>query len=793
MDLKRYQQDGLGRLEKFLFAARTTNVESAFFTHQERRDRQPYNPVPGLESAIFVCLKVPTGGGKTRMAAESIAIAARSIDCVHPVVLWLVPSRTIRDQTLAALRAPKGPLRRAIERDLGQATILNNEEALQSQKSVYDGGPVVIVTTLQSVRVDKTEGRKFYESNTNVLEHFEGLPPEALAGLETYDGSDKPISSLANALRLRRPIVIIDEAHNARTPLAFSTFARFNPSLIFEFTATPKPLGKKATDPPASNVLVDIGAYALKAESMIKLPVQVRSVPLWNDALNDALTKREQLEQMAAEEIDHPPLRPILLVQCERKDQELTITHLLDKLAELQIPREQIAVATGDIDELPKDIVNSHIKIVLTVDKLREGWDCPSAYVLLALRDLKSGTAIEQTLGRVLRQPGAVRRPTEALNRAYVYARGDKFSAGAATSAVVQALQASGFDPDSAKRAVDTPQPVLGDEFGGLFADPSAPPAPSVLGVRFAVPQLTFEFDGVREPATSDHFNATIDLHNVDFSLPDYDPHAETAATEVDVGKSRTLIQRTLAEVSRQLQLIAVDPTPSIARVVRWLDIGIPHPQVDIRQSLYFLQRVIEGLQATHRLTLDQIWADRLRIRESAKARLLEEVKHQFQVAAQGFLFDPPDEGLLVDENFPHVFPATFEPPRLYKGSLTFDKHYYPNVGDMNEAEANFANLLDARDEVEFWVRNVERVPGAFWLPTSTDKFYPDFVTKLRDDRFVIYEYKGDHLLESSDTQEKIKIGQVYAERSSGKCAFHLVDEKHAKAIVRESVKGFST
>lgn len=53
------------------------------------------------------------------------------------------------------------------------------------------------------------------------------------------------------------------------------------------------------------------------------------------------------------------------------------------------------------------------------MDKLREGWDCPFAYVLCSVSNLSSTTAVEQILGRVLRQPYARLKAHDELNLAY--------------------------------------------------------------------------------------------------------------------------------------------------------------------------------------------------------------------------------------------------------------------------------------------------------------------------------------------------------------------------------------
>lgn len=80
--------------------------------------------------------------------------------------------------------------------------------------------------------------------------------------------------------------------------------------------------------------------------------------------------------------------------------------------------------------------------------------------------------------------------------------------------------------------------------------------------------------------------------------------------------------------------------------------------------------------------------------------------------------------------------------------------------------------------DIEWWVRNVDRQYGSFWLPTSKDKFYPDFVAKLTDDRTFVVEYKGEHLASADDAQEKQNIGTLWAAKSDGKAIFLMAGKK---------------
>ena len=433
--LKGYQTRILGTLRDYLReVARTGDPRNPFekIVAANAAKAVPYIPVqiPGLAGVMpYVCLRVPTGGGKTLLAAHAIGAAVKDYQrAERAVVLWFVPSNPILEQTLAALKNPRHPYRHALERGDGAASpgvgaveVLTIEEALRVTPGTLDGATVVIVATIQGFRVDDTTGRKVYDPLNGALdEHFRTVPPDRVGDLEK--GPDgKPARSLENVLRLRRPIVIVDEAHNVRTPLSFATLGKLQPSCILEFTATPD--REKAP----SNVLHRVSAAELKAAAMIKLPIRVVTRPAgeWARLLTDALTLRKSLEGIAAREAhtSREYLRPIALIQGRDVEhtQELK-KHLVD---EHGIAEAEIKICTGKIDELKdvKDLaaVDCPVRYILTVQKLREGWDCPFAYVLCSLQETRSATAIEQIVGRVLRLPKASFKTAPALNEAYVF------------------------------------------------------------------------------------------------------------------------------------------------------------------------------------------------------------------------------------------------------------------------------------------------------------------------------------------------------------------------------------
>jgi type III restriction enzyme len=457
--LKPYQNRVLGSLRDFLHACSSGDaLHTAFHDVLVANGfpEMPYIPVvsEGLGASMpYVCLRVPTGGGKTLLACHAAGIAKNDLlRAEQAVVLWLVPSQTILGQTADALRDPRHPYRRALETACaGPVEVLTIEEALAVSRGVVEGSTVVIVATIQAFRSEDTTGRRVYSQNGGLAEHFLNLPQSRVADM--LPGPDgKPLPSLVNVLRLRRPIVIVDEAHNARTDLSFSTLGNVMPSCIIEFTATP------ARKKMPSNVLHYVSAAELKAADMVKLPLKVvtRHPSQKDQLLGEAITLRSDLERLAIAEAQATGeyLRPILLIQAVRVDD---CEDLRERLTtEFNIPKDQIKIATGKIDELPSAeeirAAKCPVRVIITVQKLREGWDCPFAYVLCSLRETRSSTAIEQIVGRVLRLPGAKSKQHPDLNCAYAFSISDNIHEVLAE--LRDALESNGFTTAEAERII---------------------------------------------------------------------------------------------------------------------------------------------------------------------------------------------------------------------------------------------------------------------------------------------------------------------------------------------------
>ena len=433
---KIYQEQVLASVEAYFKACHELSSPSIAFTATTERlwERgNPYNPLSGFPADMpYFCLRVPTGGGKTWLAAKSVALVnTHLLRTERSVVLWLVPSKPIREQTIKALKDRSHPYHVAL-REAGPVTVLDLEEAKSVTRATLDTSTTVIVATRQAFQVEDEECRKVYQSSGALMHHFDNLSPTQRDELLTEgEGNERTTPySLANVLRLRRPFVVVDEAHNSRTELAFDMLARFRPSGVMELTATPD-LERTPT-----NVLHSVSAAELKAEEMIKLPVVLETEPNWQQCLADAIGRRDALHTLADEErrAGAPYLRPLVLIQSEPRragvetlDVERVRSELINNHG---IPSEEIARATGEDRELEaieakykRGIADPDcpVKFVITQKALAEGWDCPFAYILVSMASLSSATAVEQLLGRVLRQPEAAHRNARALNQSYAF------------------------------------------------------------------------------------------------------------------------------------------------------------------------------------------------------------------------------------------------------------------------------------------------------------------------------------------------------------------------------------
>lgn len=552
---KEYQLRVLESVQKYFEACNVLgNANTAFYqvTGDLWGRNQPFHPLPGFATDMpYFCLRVPTGGGKTFLAASAVALVnGYLLRSEHSVVLWLVPSDTIREQTLKALRNLDHPYHHALKQ-AGAVTVMDLDEAKALTRATLDTSTVVIVSTVQAFRRDRTEGLKVYQSSGALMQHFDGLAPTQRETLLKDDDGTAPYS-LANVLRLRRPFLIVDEAHNTRTEISFATFERFNPSGVMELTATPD------IEKMPSNVLHSVGAAELKAAQMIKLPILLEAEPDWQQCLGDAIARRDELQKLADDEQRNGAsyLRPLVLIQSEPRRQgleTLDAERVKKELVENQhIPVDEIIIATGEergleaVEKQYKLGISDPacpVKFVITQKALAEGWDCPFAYVLAGLSSQQSGTAVEQLLGRVLRQPDAKARDATALNQSYAFVRSGDFARVA--NELRDGLVDAGFECKDANQFVAAQKSEQsGMDFGGRARIVFTP-------VAVALPSKPAIPGSLREKLHWDRGNKTLTITA---------PLTESEAEEIQESIVDETVREAIARAAEASRTTAIEP-----------------------------------------------------------------------------------------------------------------------------------------------------------------------------------------------------------------------------------------
>lgn len=292
----------------------------------------------------------------------------------------------------------------------------------------------IFVLSYASFRTRNKEGRKaFQESN---LYSFKSMIQEK----DLLPGADD--SSLVNIIRSMRPVCIVDESHNARSNLSKDMLENFNPCFILDLTATPRK---------ASNIISYVDAVQLKKYHMVKLPIIVYNHRSSKEVISNAIQLRNNLEQQAKAEQEEGGdyIRPIVLFQAESKtgkDDKTTFEGVKKRLIKLGIAEQEIAIKTAKINELKnKELLSSDcpVRYIITINALKEGWDCPFAYILATIANRHSSVDVEQIVGRVLRQPYARRQHRNLLNNSYVLASAADFIT--TLDKIVAGLNQAGF------------------------------------------------------------------------------------------------------------------------------------------------------------------------------------------------------------------------------------------------------------------------------------------------------------------------------------------------------------
>ncbi len=722
------------------------------------------------EPVPHVCLKVPTGGGKTLLGVAALERIKQDTG----FVLWIVPTRAIYEQTLKAFRTREHPYRQMLERISGGKVKLLQKDDRFTRQDVESRLCIMMLMLPSANRQKGKDFLKIFRDSGGYTSFFPEQDDmtanrelsEQFPDLEKNSSGAWVKQSLINVLKLIRPTVILDEAHKAYGPNDknnrefVKSVNRLNPRFVLELSATPK-IG-------ISNILVNISGTELQAEEMIKLPIEIHSFTNsdWKHTLAETQKRVEQLEQEARQfqSKENRYVRPIALVRVQRTGREQRgqgNIHSEDVreylIRNLAVPEAWIRVQSSETKELGhEDLLSEHslVRWILTKDALKEGWDCSFAYVLTLLDNTTATTAMTQMVGRIMRQPYARRIETSpALNQCYIYCYNK--DVGKAVEGVKAGLENEGLtglgDTVQGYGPGDAPKPITVRRRG------------SYSRLKIFLPRVLHRKGKGWRPIDYDRdilsaMNwGTIDAGGA-VNLDDEDTMREIVAT-VDVQGGGSVSDEAF-ETGERL---------SLDYFVRRLTDIVPNPWQAARIAESFLHKHERKGHDGSKLLSNRVYLSevlRRRVKEDIDAKA--EAVFRTKVASDEVRFQ-----LETDERLNYELGRSFEvfaskEERILQGEHASQIQREPLFeSGFNGLEKDFALYLEKSNAIYWWHRIAAR-QDYYLQGWRRQRVYPDFVACRKDDgKLLILETKGIHLKGSDDTGYKKKLLETLEEAYS--------------------------
>lgn len=819
MELKDYQKEVLDELNAyFSYLEKYQDLRKAYqefwedrgisMSSMENKIIRPYDN--SIKNVPNVTIKVPTAGGKTFIACNALrTIFDNMPEELTKVVTWFVPSDTILKQTYLNLSNPDHPYRQKIDSLFNsRVNAISKESALMGKgMSMNDlrENLTILVLSVDSFATNTGNDRKSYRENENLSE----IIKQYYQSISKVKGADE--YSLMNLIYHLRPVAIIDESHNFESNLRMDMLNSLHPRFILDLTATPRD---------KSNVISFVNAARLKKANMVKLPVIVYNLNSATEVLFSAVKLQENLEKKAVEEEKNGGkyIRPIVLLQAQpkSKDDSITFEQIKKKLLSWNIPENQIKIKTANVDEIKNINLMDRdcpVRFIITVNALKEGWDCPFAYILASLANKTSRIDVEQILGRILRQPYTKQHQTRLLNLSYVLTSSSYFLE--TVDNIVDGLNKAGFGKRDYRVASEKQMAaaIARPKESSLFDEQADDLILENETVSFDDPvnQSTIS-DAVKDieenaEAEGEKYEAAINENNDTSNIPDmntstisecfasakelvlpqfvmpvkYDNTFFQEDKEILVTKEALSEGFELDKQSRDISFVWTD-IKGVQIDVDGSDSTPKHKELSADEINYFNQQ-ISSLAPEHQKTqIAKYIAKQIRydyiadnqitdyllsiFKNYSDIHISDIIAHKEMAVEivkdriEEFLFEYRKERFNQRRKMQrikcvpkYVFPTSMP---VVKESHMAKGLYEREDGKINTFEYTVINKVANLPNVEWWHRNPTGKNG--FCINGYINHYPDFIVKMNNGTIVIIETKGDDR-DNSDSKNKLDLG----------------------------------
>ena len=570
---------------------------------------------------------------------------------------------------------------------------------------------------------------------------------------------------------------------------------------------------------------------------MVKLPVILCNFVNVASVIDNAIVMQNRLEAIAKSE--NADLRPIVLFQAQSGANEdaQTFEKIKKKLVNIGIEKEQIAIKTAKINEL-NGIDLSHkdckIRYIITINALKEGWDCPYAYILASIANKNSTADVEQLIGRVLRQPNARKYTNQELNVSYVLTCSNDFERTA--KSVIAGLNGAGFSKDDYRqkdfRELDEPREDNGileyanDENNGdensefLSADVSIDNITKNIELENKVSKIlenaktmANEYDKeIKENSSNlDYFgDLEVKASKIKFEvekIPQFIKLLPSGSILFEEVNSKVLekedLQKDFKLADKDIQINFDLAEGSIFEVYLSEEDNLPkYKKVTQMQREYFKQYLKTTNDETRirqsiNLIFDKFRKDNAlnendlknyierivnNLSDERKAKLLDEIdayalkiRNKINELKSEYrekvFYDLLNKGIIKINNT-----FSFEPTiQAFKLSSLRDKSLYEEeIDNLNSLENKVLTEIVSLGNIKWWHRNKDIKPG--FCINAFINHYPDFIICTENGNIIMVEVKGDDRT-NDDSKTKLKLGSKWADKAGDKYFYFMVFE----------------